>query len=122
MHAPLRRRYYLAPIGAAFLLLGAALSEARKARRLDAIGTIAAHPWLFAGSSLLGVVASMLTFLVIKLTNSVTLKVINTARNAAFVLVTVTLLGEEASPIQTVGYSVSLAAFSMYTYFKVKKM
>ena len=57
-----------------------------------------------------------------QLTNSVTLKVINTARNAAFVLVTVTLIGEEASVIQMCGYSVSLAAFSMYTYYKVNKM
>ena len=82
----------------------------------------AAHPLLFTASALLGVVASMLTFLVIKLTNSVTLKVINTARNAAFVLVTVTVLGEEASGLQICGYCVSLAAFSAYTYFKLNRM
>ena len=64
----------------------------------------------------------MLTFLVIKLTNSVTLKVINTARNAAFVLVTVTLLGEEASTMQVLGYLVSLGAFSAYLYFKIYKL
>ena len=57
-----------------------------------------------------------------QLTNSVTLKVINTARNAAFVLVTVTLLGEEASGLQVFGYSMSLAAFSAYTYFKLNQM
>jgi hypothetical protein len=57
-----------------------------------------------------------------QLTNAVTLKVINTARNAAFVLVTVTLLGEEASLLQMCGYCVSLAAFSAYTYYKVHKM
>ena len=57
-----------------------------------------------------------------QLTNSVTLKVINTARNAAFVLVTVTLLGEEASFLQMCGYSVSLCAFSAYTYYKIKGM
>ena len=56
------------------------------------------------------------------MTNSVTLKVINTARNAAFVLVTVTLLGEEASGLQVFGYSMSLAAFSAYTYFKLNQM
>jgi len=115
-------QYYLAPIGAAFLLVGAALSETARARRLDALGTMAAHPIFFTASALLGVVASMLTFLVIKLTNAVTLKVINTARNAAFVLVTVTLLGEEASTTQVFGYIVSLAAFSAYLYFKIKKL
>ena len=40
-------QYYLAPIGAAFLLVGAALSETARARRLDALGTMAAHPMLF---------------------------------------------------------------------------
>ena len=64
----------------------------------------------------------MLTFLVIKLTNSVTLKVINTARNAAFVVCTVTLLGEEATPIQFCGYCLSLCAFSAYTYFRIHNM
>ena len=77
---------------------------------------------LTSSPALLGVIASMLTFLVIKLTNSVTLKVINTARNAAFVLVTVTLIGEEASTLQLCGYSISLMAFSAYTYFKVHTM
>lgn len=115
-------QYYLAPVGASFLLVGALFSEAGKAQKMDALGTIAAHPVLFAASAGLGVVASMLTFLVIKLTNAVTLKVINTARNAAFVLVTVTLLGEEASLLQMCGYCVSLAAFSAYTYYKVHKM
>ena len=115
-------QYYLAPIGAAFLLTGAAFNETGKAYRGGALSTIAAHPLLFASSAALGVVASMLTFLVIKLTNSVTLKVINTARNAAFVLFTVTLLGEEASRLQVFGYCISLFAFSAYTYFKLNKM
>jgi hypothetical protein len=136
-----------------------------RSRELDALGTIAAHPWLFGASALLGVAASTLTFLVIQLTNSVTLKaralraarapspdrqppravirppaaararasppaphrrprrgqVINTARNAAFVLFTIVVLGEPASRLQIFGYSISVAAFSSYTYFKVHK-
>jgi drug/metabolite transporter (DMT)-like permease len=112
-------QYYLAPIGASFLLVGALFNETGRAMKLDALATMAAHPMLFTASALLGVVASMLTFLVIKLTNSVTLKVINTARNAAFVLFTVMVLGEQASRLQVMGYLVSLAAFCMYMYVKV---
>ena len=115
-------QYYLAPIGAGFLLIGALINETGKAIKLDAIGTVFAHPGLFSASAGLGVVASMLTFLVIKLTNSVTLKVVNTARNAAFVLFTVTMLGEPATPVQVAGYCVSLAAFCAYTYFKINHM
>ena len=115
-------QYYLAPVGAGFLLVGALFSESGRFYRMDGLGTILAHPMLFTASAVLGVIASMLTFLVIKLTNSVTLKVINTARNAAFVLFTVTLLGEEATGIQLCGYTVSLCAFSAYTYTKIYKL
>ena len=115
-------QYYLAPIGASFLLVGALFNETGKAVKLNALATMAEHPLLFTASALLGVVASMLTFLVIKLTNSVTLKVINTARNAAFVLFTVMVLGEKASALQVLGYMVSLGAFCVYTYVKVNGM
>lgn len=81
-----------------------------------------AHPILFASSALLGVFASMLTFIVIKLTNSVTLKVINTARNAAFVLYTIFVKGEPASEIQVIGYIISLCAFSCYLWVKMNKL
>ena len=101
-------------------MVAALFNETKKAIRLNAIGTISEHPGYFAASALLGVIASMLTFLVIKLTNSVTLKVINTARNAAFVLFTVTALGEKASGLQIVGYLVSLAAFCVYLYLKTQ--
>jgi hypothetical protein len=48
--------------------------------------------------------------------------VINTARNAVFVLFTVSFLHEDASAVQLGGYVVSLAAFSAYTYLKVNKI
>ena len=60
-----------------------------------------------------------MTFLVIKVTNSVTLKVLNTARNGAFVLFTVNSLHEEASNSQIFGYSVSIAAFCSYSFFRI---
>ena len=115
-------QFYLAPVGAAFLLCGAFFTELHSFESQEAWSVIMAHPGLFAASALLGVAASMLTFLVIKLTNSVTLKVINTARNAGFVLFTVVVLGEHASTIQVFGYGISVAAFSCYTYFKIHKM
>ncbi len=117
-----RSQYYLAPAGASFLLLGAAFTEVRRFRDDGAIQTVLEHPLLFSASALLGVAASMLTLTFIKLTGSVTLKAMNTARNAAFVLFTVTFLHEEASALQLCGYLVSLLSFSLYTYFKVIKL
>jgi len=118
----LESQYFFAPAAATFLLAGAFFTEATQFRERDGLATMRANPLLFTASSLLGVVASMLTFIVIKLTNSVTLKVINTARNAAFVLYTVLIKGEPATGIQVVGYSISLAAFSMYMYVKYHKL
>ena len=85
MH-PFVWQYFLAPIGAGFLIIGACFSELPRFYRTNGLETIRDNLLLFTLSAVLGVFASMLTFIVIKLTNSVTLKVINTALNAAFVL------------------------------------
>uniref|UniRef100_A0A7S4F811 Sugar phosphate transporter domain-containing protein n=2 Tax=Chrysotila carterae TaxID=13221 RepID=A0A7S4F811_CHRCT len=115
----LESQYHLAPIGASCLLLGASVAELPRAVSEGALDLVVSNPLPFAASALLGVAASFMTFLVIKVTNSVTLKVLNTARNAAFVLFTVTFLHEEASTLQLVGYSMSLLSFAVYTYVKV---
>jgi len=112
-------QYYLAPIGALSLLAAASVTELPRARAAGASNVITQHPLAFLASALLGLAASCMTFLVIKVTNSVTLKVLNTARNAGFVLFTVFFLGESASALQLIGYSVSLCAFSLYTYYKL---
>mmetsp|Transcript_9150 Transcript_9150/g.29271 ORF Transcript_9150/g.29271 Transcript_9150/m.29271 type:complete len:318 (-) Transcript_9150:113-1066(-) len=112
-------QYYLAPIGALSLLAAASVGEWSRARTAGAWQIVWQHPLAFGASAILGLAASFMTFLVIKVTNSVTLKVLNTARNAGFVLFTVTFLGETASMLQLIGYSISLTAFSVYTYYKL---
>ena len=114
----LESQYYLAPVGAFFLLLAALPSELPHALRTGALEIVGDHPLEFLASASLGVVASMMTFVVIKLTNSVTLKVLNTARNAAFVLFSVTFLQEPTTALQLSGYVVSLASFGAYTFYK----
>ena len=111
----------IAPIGAASLLFAAAFTELPLAYQRGAWGIVTAHPLTFLASALLGLAASFMTFLVIKVTNSVTLKVLNTARNAGFVLFTVTFLGEPATALQLAGYAISLTAFSVYTYYKLQE-
>ena len=117
-HTPTLVQYFLAPIGAGFLLAGAAVHELPHALEVGAWATVQENAWTFFASASLGVAASFMTFLVIKKTNSVTLKVLNTARNAAFVLFTVTFMQEAASALQLCGYTLSLAAFSVYSWLK----
>ena len=56
----------------------------------------------------------------IKATNSVTLKVLGTARNAGLVLLSPLLYHEVITPLEGVGYAISLLAFGLYNYFKIK--
>ena len=58
-------------------------------------------------------------FLVIKTTNSVTLKVLGTARNAGLVLLSAWLYHEQISRLEAGGYLVCLAAFGYYNYAKL---
>ena len=113
-------QYFLAPIGAGFLIAGASVHEIPRALEAGAWTTVQDNPRTFFASAILGVVASFMTMIVIKKTNSVTLKVLNTARNAAFVLFTVFFMQEAASPLQLLGYSLSLAAFSVYSWLKTQ--
>lgn len=60
------------------------------------------------------------TFLVIQLTSSVTLKVLGTARNAGLVVFSFLFLREVVTWLQGVGYVLSLVAFGFYNYFKMQ--
>ena len=70
-------------------------------------------------SAFLGFAVNIATFLVIKTTNSVTLKVLGTARNAGLVLVSSWLYHEAITPLEAAGYGVSLLCFFWYNYAKV---
>jgi len=48
--------------------------------------------------------------------------VLGTARNAGLVVVSALALGEEISPLQACGYTVSLVAFAMYNYYKINQL
>jgi len=88
----------------------------------DAASIVAAHGGLFLLSASLGFFVNICTFLVIKSTNSVTLKVLGTARNAGLVVFSAGLLGEHVGALELAGYSCSLGFFALYNYYKVKKL
>ena len=76
------------------------------------------QPWLFVGSAGLGIFVSFSSFLVIKSTNSVTLKVLGTARSAGLVVWSALVLGENVTTLEGSGYTLSLLAFAAYNYLK----
>ncbi len=115
-------QYYMAPISALWLFSAAAFWELPRAMRTDAMSVPLAHPWLFMLSATLGIAVNFCTFLVIKATSSVTLKVLGTARNAGLVLWSACMLSEKVTPLELAGYSLSLVAFAAYNYFKLKRI
>mmetsp|Transcript_18047 Transcript_18047/g.41486 ORF Transcript_18047/g.41486 Transcript_18047/m.41486 type:complete len:113 (+) Transcript_18047:169-507(+) len=108
----------MAPISALWLFGTAAFMELPRARRSHAWATVVDQAPLFALSASLGFFVNICTFLVIKATNSVTLKVLGTARNAGLVVFSTLFLGEQVGLLELVGYSLSLFFFALYNYYK----
>lgn len=117
-------QYYMAPVSALWLFSAAAMTELPRARLpsnwAHAAALVRAEPWLFASSAALGFGVNLCTFLVIKCTNSVTLKVLGTTRNAGLVLFSAVWYQEHITRLEGVGYCISLLAFGAYNYYKIK--
>lgn len=109
----------MSPISALWLFSAAAVSEVPRALRHKALYIPASAPGLFLLSAALGFGVNIATFLVIKTTNSVTLKVLGTARNACLVLVSAYWYAEEITPLEGAGYVLSLICFGFYNYAKI---
>ena len=113
----------MAPISALWLFSAAMASEMPRAvlpANWEHIRqVVTAEPMLFLASAALGFGVNICTFLVIKTTNSVTLKVLGTARNAGLVLASAWLYDENISAMEASGYALSLVAFAAYNYFKL---
>lgn len=112
-------QYYLAPVSAVWLFTAAAVHEVPRALRTEAWRVVLAHPLAFAASALLGFSVSFCSFLVIKSTNSVTLKVLGLARSAGLIVWSALVMGEHIGPMELGGYSFTLLAFVAYNYLRM---
>lgn len=115
-------QYYLAPAGAMCLFTASLLTEFPSMARKGAFGQVLGHPGLFFAAATLGLGVHMLCFLVVQATNSVTLKVLGTARNAFLVVASVYVYGEVVTSVQLFGYLIALGFFGLYTYHKTQGM
>lgn len=113
-------QYFMAPVSALWLCSASALVELPRAMHSKhAWDIVRGETALLLLSATLGFAVNIATFLVIKSTNSVTLKVLGTARNAGLVLVSSWLYNESITALEAVGYLVSLSAFGAYNYLKM---
>lgn len=111
--------YHAAPICAGWLFLFALFAELPTIIKEEKYVLVQENVHLFLLSGCFGFLVNVASFLVIKRTSAVTLKVMGTARNAALVLYGVMLAGEFVSQQQFFGYGLSLTAFGFYNYYKL---
>ena len=112
---------WLAPTSALWLLVAALFVELPDAYRTHAWRIPFKNPGPFLATAVLGLSVGFCTFLVIKATNSVTLKVLGTARSAGLVVWSALVLGERVTALELTGYSLSLVAFTVYNVLKCRE-
>mmetsp|Transcript_3949 Transcript_3949/g.7578 ORF Transcript_3949/g.7578 Transcript_3949/m.7578 type:complete len:343 (-) Transcript_3949:164-1192(-) len=76
--------------------------------------------YIFFIAGVLAVGVNTINSVVIKFTSSLMMKLLATARNASLVIFNVIFMGEAVTGLQFVGYSISLAGFMMYNYYRKK--
>jgi len=111
-------QYYRAPSCALVLLVAAATMEFDKIWESGAITSAVANGHFFLLQAFLGFSVNIVNTMVIKYTNSVTLKVLAVVRNACLVIVNMIFFGEVVTSRQFMGYGVLLVSFAMFQRFR----
>jgi len=111
--------YITAPAGAVCLAVGAAMVEGPDMLRSGHHYIPLDYPLQFVMAAALGVGVNFSSFLVIQVTSSLTMKILNTVRGVGLVCVGVVFYGEEHPWLQLVGYCVALVGFAGYNYFQL---
>jgi drug/metabolite transporter (DMT)-like permease len=96
---PLEGLLCFSPFASAALLLGVAVLEL-PGLRAEGFALMAEHPLVFVGQAALGFCVNLLTILTVKLTSSISFKLISMAKNAAIVLISVPVFHNKISPTQ----------------------
>lgn len=120
MH-PLEALKFLAPACTIWLVLGTCVLEYPQMVASNAFGKIQARPWLYIAAGMMGFAVNSLCYAAIKLTSSLTIKVVSAGKDAFVVLFSVMVLQESVTELQGVGYSCSMAGFALYNYIKYKE-
>jgi len=106
--------YYIYPAAAFWLGLFFIAIEKESFDKGGGLAIMQKHPGYFVAAALLGFCINFASFLVIKYTSSLTLKVLSNARNAAIVVAAALLFSEPVTGQQVVGYTITLVGFLYY--------
>jgi len=114
--------YHMSPICTAWLWGAALFIEAPALVASAKYLLIPQYSGYFIVCMVLGFAVNVVTYLVIKQTNAVTLKIMGTARNAGLVWFGVLFQGDIVNMSQLIGYGIALGFFFLYSYYKTNKL
>eukprot|EP00051_Salpingoeca_urceolata_P035410 m.29503 g.29503 ORF g.29503 m.29503 type:complete len:331 (+) comp9170_c0_seq2:76-1068(+) len=114
--------YYFSPASAACLLVAVYFMEGPLMAEADepALNVIVSQSGIFAAAAGLGVLVNFVSYLVLQVTSSTTLKALASARSAGLVLFCAVFLGEEVTALQVFGYTGAICFFAWYNYLRLK--
>lgn len=115
---PIEGLMYLAPACTFWLMLGSLSLEYRRMVSANVLEVVMMSPLKFLCAAAMGFAVNALAYIVIQVASSLTLKVLGTVKNALVVVLGILILQETVTPLQGVGYGLSLAAFFWYNLIK----
>ena len=104
----------MAPACVLWLATGSAIFELPVMLQEGSLQIVRDHPLMFLCAGLMGFVINILSFWVIRLASSLTLKVLATCKNTLLVVIGAVFLGETVTGIQSCGYVVTMIGFVWY--------
>ena len=126
---------YLAPACTLWSALGVWCFEWPTMQRASALSLVAAKPGVYLAAAAMGFGVNWLAFLLIQLASSLTLKVclqsehdcmhrvpqvLGTVKNTLTVWLGILMFGETVTPLQGVGYTISLIGFLRYNMVQMQ--
>jgi len=115
----LESMYLTAPAAGVCLLIGGTLFEGHSMVEAGHHLIPFEHPTVFFCSAALGAGINFISFLVMRLTSALTMKILNTFRSIGLVVIGVVVYGEYHSPKQLFGYSIAITGFAGYNLFQM---
>jgi drug/metabolite transporter (DMT)-like permease len=105
-------QYVLSPASTCCLFFASAFTEIPSIIKDGGWKSICNNPWMFISASVLGLVVNYLTYFVIQVTSSLTLKVLGTLRNILVIFAGVLFYSERITLNEALGYTVALIGFA----------
>jgi len=118
---PMEMLYYMSPVCILWMFPFAALGELPTALRRNSFALVFHHPWLFVGAGFSGFFVNVTSFLLVKRTSSMTLKLLTMTRNGGLVLASALFFGETVTTLEAIGYSGLVACFGLYSMIKAQE-